>query len=74
MREVVKVTTALDYAREVLGRLPSQGIRFDIAVKAGGSVSDLAALLRQRAVIPAVIPAETEPASPPLVEGEFEWL
>lgn len=66
-----RIRTPLDYAREVLGRLPSQGVRFDIICKVEGvTQADLLEIV-EGAARTAALEGSTPPA---LVEGEFEWL
>jgi len=67
-----RITTPLDYAREVLGRLPSQGIRMDIVVDMAKDGVDVTGVMTQKAVI---LPLpEPEAAVETLVEGEYTWL
>jgi hypothetical protein len=60
-----KIVSPLDYAREVLGRMPSF-VRFDIVVAMAEQGVDVTELLKGR-VDPVALP------SPVLVEGEFDW-
>lgn len=67
-----RIRTPLDYAREVLGRLPGQGIRFDILCKIEGvTQADMLEIVEGAGRTAAL---DGPASSAPLVEGEFEWL